>query len=111
MKLPEQGETMYRLTKRIMTATLALTISGAAVAQTQPGMPDIQKLTSNAMKLSIGLSAAGAGVAVIGFLVKHHHHKKASEISSPVRQKPNASMPPPPTNMSAQPALAGTPQF
>ena len=99
---------MHRLIKRLITATLALTISGAAVAQTQPSMPDIQKLTSNAMKLSIGLSAAGAGVAVIGFLVKHSHHKNAREISPPVRQKPNASMPPPPSNMSAQPELAGT---
>ena len=102
---------MHRLIKRIITATLALTISGAAVAQNQPGMLDIQKLTSNAMKVSIGLSAAGAGVAVIGFLVKHHHHKSASEISPLVRRKSKASTPPPPSNMAAQPELAGTSRF
>ena len=102
---------MHRLIKKIITATLALTISGVAVAQTQPGMPDIQKLTSNAMKLSLGLSAAGAGVAVIGFIVKHHHHKKASETSSLVKEKPNASVTSAPSNPPAPPELAGSRRF
>jgi hypothetical protein len=111
MKLPEQGEKMYRLIKKTMTAVLALTISGVAFAQTQPGMPDIQKLTNNAMKLSIGLSAAGAGVAVIGFIFKHRHHKKASETFSPVRDKSNANLTIPPSNPSAPLEVAGSRRF
>ena len=102
---------MQRLIKKTMTAILALTISGVAVAQSQPGMPDIQKLTNNAMKLSIGLSAAGAGVAVIGFIFKHPHHKKASESPLPVRDKPNASLTIPPSNPSAPFDVAGSRRF
>ncbi len=102
---------MYRLIKKTMTAVLALTISGAAFAQTQPGMPDIQKLTNNAMKLSIGLSAAGAGVAVIGFIFKHRHHKKPTESTLPVRDKSNASLTVPPPSSSAAFDDAGSRRF
>jgi hypothetical protein len=85
-----QGKTMLCILKKVITATLAMSICGAAGAQTQPGTPDIGKLTNQAMKLSIGISAASAGVAVIGLVIKHHH-KKASEKSSPTKEKPNAA--------------------
>jgi hypothetical protein len=98
---------MHCITNRMITATIALSMCGAAVAQTQPGVPDIGKLTNQAMKISIGVSAATAGVAVIGLIVKHHHSKKASEKSSPAKEKPNAGTTATPSSPSPLGELTG----
>ena len=85
---------MYHFVKRIMiTATLGLAIGGFANAQSQQvGLPNIQKLTNNAMKLSLGIGAASAGAAVVGLVIKHHHHKKQSEASTSAKGRPSDSL-------------------
>jgi hypothetical protein len=98
---------MHCIIKKMITPALALSMCGAAGAQTQPGTPDIGKLTNQAMKISIGVSAATAGVAVIGLIVKHHHSKKASEKSAPAQEKPNAGTTATPSNPSPLSELTG----
>ena len=83
---------MHRLIKKLTTVAVALALTGVVSAQTQPpGIPNIQKLTNNAMKISIGIGAASAGAAVLGLIIKHHHHKSGVALT-PIGDSANAAL-------------------